>query len=280
MGMTATHPDEFAEACAALVGQVAANPSLADAIILAIQAGELTPNSGPIGLSHVMKGAPGNHHLKKFLKAWQDHAPHLNSEDVTSTVMAALTSYRLAQGRAHTVDAVWTGPEVSGSEVRRTEAVVTEIIAGAESELLIVGYWLVTKTKQIRILIESLIKKARSGVEVRFVFDPGEKSGGPDNFLALSEQWPTELEGAERQVYTWSAHLTKATAQDGQQYDRKLHAKVVVADRRDALVTSANLTHAGLLENLEMGLRVQGAMAGAVVSHFDLLIDRGILERR
>ena len=45
-------------------------------------------------------------------------------------------------------------------------------------------------------------------------------------------------------------------------------------------MTSANLTHAGLLENLEMGLRVQGFMAAAVVSHYDLLIREGILERR
>jgi hypothetical protein len=45
-------------------------------------------------------------------------------------------------------------------------------------------------------------------------------------------------------------------------------------------VTSANLTHAGLLENLEMGLRIQGPMAGALVKHFDLLIADGILEER
>ena len=56
-------------------------------------------------------------------------------------------------------------------------------------------------------------------------------------------------------------HMTKATSKSGHHYDRKLHAKVIVADRHDALVTSANLTHAGLLENLEMGLRIQGAMA-------------------
>ena len=74
--------------------------------------------------------------------------------------------------------------------------------------------------------------------------------------------------------------MIKATSKSGHQYDRKLHAKVIVADRRDALVTSANLTHAGLLENLEMGLRIQGVTAGTLVRHFDLLIEEGILERR
>jgi len=51
--------------------------------------------------------------------------------------------------------------------------------------------------------------------------------------------------------------MIKATSDGGHHYDRKLHAKVIVADRRDALVTSANLTQAGLLANLEMGVVVQ-----------------------
>jgi cardiolipin synthase len=138
----------------------------------------------------------------------------------------------------------------------------------------------VTSTLQIRAIIKSLIGKARSGVKVRFVFDPGEKSGGPDNFTALDAEWPPDLAGALREVYSWGDGLTRATGKNGQHYDRKLHAKVIVADRHDALVTSANLTRAGLLENLEMGLRIQGATAGAVVRHFDLLIAEGVLERK
>jgi phosphatidylserine/phosphatidylglycerophosphate/cardiolipin synthase-like enzyme len=232
-----------------------------------------------VGISNVLKGAPGNHHLKEFLKAWESNAPSLGAQDVTATIKSALACYRLAEGRAHTVDPVWTGPEVSGSAVRRTEAVVSEIIAIAEKELLIVGYWLVTSTEQIKDLLDLLIDKARSGVQVRFVFDSGEKSSGPDNFSALDQRWPSDLESAKREVYRWSERLATATSMSGHQYDRKLHAKVIVADRRDALVTSANLTKAGLLENLEMGLRIQGPMAGALVRHFDLLIDEGILER-
>ncbi len=72
---------------------------------------------------------------------------------------------------------------------------------------------------------------------------------------------------------------TQATSNSGFTYDRKLHAKVIVSDHSDALVTSANLTKAGFQENLEMGLRIQGDMAGAIVRHFDLLIDQDILNR-
>ena len=278
--MSVDNAQAFAEALTNLVGQVAVNPSLGDAIVSALGSAKLTPQSGPIGVGQVMKGAPGSHSLKEFLKAWGAGAPHLSCQDVTGMVKAALSCYRLAEGRAHTVDTVWTGPEVAGSEVRRTEAVVSELIAGAEKELLIVGYWLVSSTVQIKSLIELLIKKVRSGTSVRFVFDPGEKPGSKDNFSALVEQWPANLKDAPRKVYSWGDGLTKATAKSGHQYDRKLHAKVIVADRKDALVTSANLTQAGLVENLEMGLRIRGGMAGAVVRHFDLLIEKKILERR
>ena len=278
--MTATSADAFARACSELVGQIAVTPALADEIIGALASGKLTPASGPAGINHALKGFSGHHKLRGFLKAWGSYAPHLKAADVTATVMSAMACYRLAEERSHTVDTVWTGPEVQGSEVRRTEAVVSEIIANAQREILIVGYWLVTSTDQIRALLASLRQKALSGVHIRFVFDPGEKSQGSDNFTALNELWPPDLKEAQRSVFSWSEGLEKATGKSGDHYDRKLHAKVIVADRHDALVTSANLTRAGLLENLEMGLRIQGPMAGAVVRHFDLLIDAGILERR
>jgi phosphatidylserine/phosphatidylglycerophosphate/cardiolipin synthase-like enzyme len=278
--MTSTSISLFTKACSDLIGQVAANPTLADAIVIALASGQLTNSSGPMSISNVVKGAPGSHHLKEFLKAWKSSAAHLGAKDVSSMVESSLASYRLAHDRAHDVDIVWTGPEVSGSQARRTEAVVREMVCGADKALLIVGYWLVTSTVQIKDLIDLLIDKARMGVLVRFVFDPGEKSSGPDNFEALEEKWPADLEGAPRQVYTWSDHMAEVESKTGHKYDRKLHAKVIVVDGRDALVTSANLTHAGLLENLEMGLRVQGFMAGAVVRHYDLLISEGILERR
>ena len=137
-----------------------------------------------------------------------------------------------------------------------------------------------TSTAQVLEFIGLLIEKARSGVQVRFVFDSGEKSQGSDNFNALTRQLPLDLEGAPRRVFSWSEGLTTATTKSGEHYDRKLHAKVIVSDRHDALVTSANLTQAGLHENLEMGLRIQGPMAGAVVQYFDLLIDQEILEPR
>lgn len=271
----------FANACSDLISQVATNSNLAEVIITAIAEGKLTSSSGPMAMNKVLGGASGKHQLSAFLKAWKQSAAHLSAEDVSGSLNSALSTYRIAVGRAHTVDTVWTGPEVAGSLTRRTEAVVKEIIAEASEELLIVGYWLVTSTVQIKELIAQLKEKAQAGVKIRFVFDPAERGGqSSDNFKALSEEWSSNLSDAPRQVYSWSEAMEKIISKNGSVFDRKLHAKVIVADRRDALVTSANLTHAGLLQNLEMGFRVEGDMASAVVEHFDLLILEKVLERR
>lgn len=278
--MTLVSPGTFAKACSELIDQFADNPALADSIVAAVAAGHLTRVSGPVGIKNALKGHGGSHRIKAFLSAWGSHASHLAASDVAAALEAALNSYRLALGRAHLVDAVWTGPELTGSELRRTEAVVNEVVASAKKELLIVGYWLVSNSTQVRSLISLLKQKARAGVRVRFVFDPGEKASGSDNFQALNANWPSGMQESPRNVFSWSEGLTKATSKSREHYCRKLHAKVIVADRIDALVTSANLTHAGFLVNLEMGLRIQGAMAGALVKHFDLLIDVGILEPR
>ena len=95
--------DAFALACAKLVGQVAASPVLADAIVVAIAQGRLKRNSGPMAIERVLKGAPGSHDLKKFLTTWGSKAAHLGEADASAAVKAALTSYRLAQDRSHFV---------------------------------------------------------------------------------------------------------------------------------------------------------------------------------
>ena len=57
----------------------------------------------------------------------------------------------------------------------------------------------------------------------------------------------------------------------------KLHAKVLIVDRVEMLVGSANFTFHGLESNLELGLRVRGPQAGAVAERFDHLMANGVI---
>ena len=57
-----------------------------------------------------------------------------------------------------------------------------------------------------------------------------------------------------------------------------LHAKALVVDDESVFVTSANLTEAALDRNIEAGLLVRDhALAASMASHFQILIDRGLL---
>ena len=51
-----------------------------------------------------------------------------------------------------------------------------------------------------------------------------------------------------------------------------LHAKVVVVDRRMALVGSSNLSRSGLLNNHELAVLVEGLAAADVARALDLLV--------
>ena len=60
--------------------------------------------------------------------------------------------------------------------------------------------------------------------------------------------------------------------------DAKLHAKAVIVDSRDILLTSANMTNAAYDKNIELGLLCRGGTtARRVQKHFDALVARGVL---
>jgi len=51
-----------------------------------------------------------------------------------------------------------------------------------------------------------------------------------------------------------------------------LHAKVIVVDRKKALVGSANLSLRGLMNNHELGVVVEGPVAAEIARAIDMLM--------
>ena len=59
----------------------------------------------------------------------------------------------------------------------------------------------------------------------------------------------------------------------------RLHAKCVIADHSSALIISANLTSAGINDNIELGVLIEaGPLPERFSRHLELLIETGILE--
>jgi len=57
-----------------------------------------------------------------------------------------------------------------------------------------------------------------------------------------------------------------------------MHAKCLLVDGTDLLITSANFTFHGLQGNVEIGVRLSGPPAAEARKIFSYLIERGVVE--
>jgi phosphatidylserine/phosphatidylglycerophosphate/cardiolipin synthase-like enzyme len=209
--------------------------------------------------------------LRLLQEAWILTAPELSGEALALVLRTSLSSLTTFRRRVPATQIVWTGPKVDGSFLRATREVVREILRGVRSELLIVGYWIAAREDGdgiIEEIIDLLADAVRRGVIVTVVVDERVRSDGRDNRRILVTAWPSSV--------TLPHILTWRLPPDDQHL--KLHAKVLVADQRDALVTSANLTSYAMDRNMEMGVRIVGQPAYDIAKHFNLLARSGVLE--
>ncbi|MBC3382974.1 MULTISPECIES: DISARM system phospholipase D-like protein DrmC [unclassified Pseudomonas] len=240
-------------------------------VIVALESGELTSQSGSASIAKLAAGRRTvQSALSSLITIWTIEFTALGSAAFALQLTALKEAVLLTEGEATLTEVVWTGPKVEGSYLRATRQVVQDIISAAQSELLVVGYWLAGKEDYegiINDIIALMAEAVLRGVEVTLVLDEGEKGYGKSNRDILIALWPKIV--ALPKLLTW-----KIPADDKH---LKLHAKVLVADRHDALVTSANLTMYALDRNMEMGVRAQGQPSVRIAQHFALLRHKEVL---
>lgn len=169
--------------------------------------------------------------------------------------LAGLIDGWLAASRdAVDIQPVWTGPGSNAGGSRLTIAVINDLIAEASSEVLLVSYAAYPPLA----LNDSLLAATARGVRVTMLLERPEDnvgwSGPEDPFSDLSI---TQLH--------WPAGARPPGA--------SMHAKLLVVDRRVALVGSANLTAAAFGRNLECGLLVRGGSVPAHIAEHILTAD-------
>lgn len=237
----------------------------------AVRSGRLSQHSGPATIGAVASGRPGvTTTLQGLQRLWSARYPGTDGSGFADILEALVEGARLERNSHPMTEVVWTGPKVEGSYLRATRQVVQDIINGAQEELLVVGYWIAGHGDQegiIRDVIGLIANAAARGVVVTMVLDSGEKSYGKNNRDVLAELWPRHE--SLPTLLTWDIPASEKHL--------KLHAKVLVADRHDSLVTSANLTMHALDRNMEMGVRVVGPMVSRIAHHFELLQSSGTL---
>lgn len=147
-----------------------------------------------------------------------------------------------------------TGEAFIGGGCRSIDLVMEELVEGARNEIHLATY-LVTSS--------GILRRIRAAVErgVRVVAVINDLRGQPmfvrSEIVSLARSFPSFI------VEDFS-----------EQGAGMLHAKVLVVDRTEAIVGSANLTDAAMDRNHEIAVLVRGAVADEIAQLVDGLISR------
>jgi phosphatidylserine/phosphatidylglycerophosphate/cardiolipin synthase-like enzyme len=189
-------------------------------------------------------------------------------------VLDAVLAERRAQ-RAPELELVWTGPEAAVSHTRSNAVVLRQLFESAKESVLVGGYAF-DHGKEIFEPLHRALRDRKVRSEI-FMDLRGEAKHGEsaEHFATecidrfFSENWP--FDGPKPTIYY--APLTAA-------WGASLHAKCVVVDANDSLITSANFTDRGQTRNLELGVLIRDrGFAELLVAQWRGLVAQGIVRR-
>jgi len=211
-----------------------------------------------VGKAKVLGALPAPSHpvLSGLMTQWaeEDETPGIAlAVGLESALAMEATSDRTA------VEVVVTGPDSPAAPVRLTSEVVRRLIDDARHRVMLISY----AAYQIDSVINALDRAVdERGVTVQVVLESAENLDGGGGAHAY----------AKYAVYEWPPDERVPP-------EAKLHAKAIVVDGGDVLLTSANMTNAAYTKNIELGILCRGGTtAKHVQQHFDGLISTGVLQ--
>ena len=230
---------------------------------------EDTPGWSTRSQSALIGANPAAHyreHAETIARAWS------RTPDVAGAVVAAAMRAAAATAEAvraeHKVSLVWTGPSTEAVSLRSTRSVLHTLVANATESLVLVSF----VSYNIAELTAALADAIARGVGVTLILETPDDPGGP---LVIDPTHPFALIKDTAHFYRWPLEAREAFFAKA----ASLHAKCVIADRSSALITSANLTSAGINDNIELGILIEaGLLPKRLSQHLELVIESGTLE--
>ena len=230
---------------------------------------EDTPGWSTQSQSALISAIPAAHyreHAETIARAWS------LTPDVAGAVVAAAMRAAAATAGAvraeHKVSLVWTGPSTEAVRLRSTRSVLHTLVANATESLVLVSF----VSYNIDELTADLADAIDRGVEVTLILETPDDPGGP---LVIGPAHPFAPIKDTAHFYRWPLEAREAFFAKA----ASLHAKCVIADRSSALITSANLTSAGINDNIELGVLIEaGPLPATLHRHLELLIEEHTLE--
>ena len=217
-------------------------------------------------LFNAIPAAHYREHASNISREWS-RAPDVDGAGVAAAMRAAAAT-AVAIRSEHAASLVWTGPPTEVTGLRSTRAVLSTLVANASESLVLVSF----ASYDVAELTSSLADAIARGVEVSLILETPDNPGGP---LTFGPTHPFEPIKATASFYRWPHEAREAFFATA----ARLHAKCVIADRSSALITSANLTSAGINDNIELGVLIEaGPLPARLSRHLQLLIEAGTLE--
>ena len=175
--------------------------------------------------------------------------------------LASLFGQALIHDDSDKVSLVVTAPPSFSINARTTMNVVSSMIEGAESSILITGYSL---SSYFTDLVDTIIQKSQSGVFVKYFVNDIDSQDSFDKLL--------RYKGRFLKIYNYKKQDDSMAA---------LHAKVISVDQKKTLITSANLSYHGQQGNIELGMLAESKkIAKQVDDVFTKLIFERIFEEK
>lgn len=253
------------EALVDLVRAGASDPLLA--IADALDLGNLSLGSSSVGIGSI-KGVTNDLAAQTF-KTFQVVDGALESAAVATAIRTAVGIRAEERLDRPKVEICWTGPNAEGPLVTQNAAAVKRLLGECRDtgEILLVGYsFSVPKGSFMEEVIELLVDASKRRARIQVVLHQDDEA---QNKAQLLKDW--DVFARKPQIYTWEPPPDHPYT--------KLHAKCLVVDRLQMLVTSANFTFHGLESNIELGLLVRNQpLASAVHERFDHLINAKVLK--
>ena len=205
-------------------------------------------------------------HAETIAQAWS-RTPDVAGAVVAATMRAAATAVGAVRAE-HKVSLVWTGPSTKAVCPRLTRSVLAALVANATESLVLVSF----ASHDVAELTAALTGAIARGVDVTLILETPDDPGGP---LVIGPTHPFAPIKDTASFYRWPCEARKALFA----VTARLHAKCVIADRSSALITSANLTSAGINDNIELGVLIEaGSLPAMLHDHLSLLIEDRTLE--
>lgn len=225
-----------------------------------LSSGDLPPTAGVLMVQQITH-LPISMAAKvvTLLRRW--HSTGETSTSLALALLAARATYMQTVAEAPSVQLVWTGPISTPIPTRSTAGVLLDLINVARFEIVIVGYVL---TDGASVIFEHLAAAQRRGVKIVIIGNRLEQQ-----LRVLQTIWPEDQQLPD--LYSRLEIPDDPLS--------ALHAKLAIADQKQMLVTSANLTYHGLAGNIEIGLQVSGKVISDAITLLSGLIAEGVFIR-